>query len=308
MSETLLPCPFCGETNIKDRYVRDGRQVYCPSCHASAGPEFHGPKGDTNERADAAWNARAGSGDPAPSGNMPDQEGLHQIIYKHLYRCLDGGVVPDGFLTADLWKATEAAAAEITGAAPPVRSAASTVEPVPFAWVLPGDDTARDDGFIDARIDREGEFTKPLYTTPPNPVVAENATTETTARVRVWDEARGAHFLQDVPNSEPNCSKSSNGSPEPDAVRGIPEEALRELRILQNIGNANNANVQAAATRILAALSRPAHGGWEAALRQIMQRANESGAGEMALMDTIHAMHRLAADALARNDRGGGAS
>jgi hypothetical protein len=37
----------------------------------------------------------------------------------------------------------------------------------PFAWVLPGDDNARDDGWLDARIDRQGEFTKPLYTSAP---------------------------------------------------------------------------------------------------------------------------------------------
>jgi hypothetical protein len=35
-------------------------------------------------------------------------------------------------------------------------------EPKPFAWVLPGDDTARDDGFIDAMVIQQGEFSKPL--------------------------------------------------------------------------------------------------------------------------------------------------
>ena len=33
----------------------------------------------------------------------------------------------------------------------------------PVAWVLPGDDKERDGGWLDARIDDEGEFTKPLY-------------------------------------------------------------------------------------------------------------------------------------------------
>lgn len=33
----------------------------------------------------------------------------------------------------------------------------------PFCYVLPGDDNARDDGSLDARVTREGEFTQPLY-------------------------------------------------------------------------------------------------------------------------------------------------
>jgi hypothetical protein len=49
-------------------------------------------------------------------------------------------------------------------------------EPKPFAWVLPGDDTARDDGFIDAMVIEQGEFTKPLYTASAfETLAAENA-------------------------------------------------------------------------------------------------------------------------------------
>ena len=36
----------------------------------------------------------------------------------------------------------------------------------PFAWVLPGDDNVSFHGFIDARITREGEFTRPVFTHP----------------------------------------------------------------------------------------------------------------------------------------------
>jgi hypothetical protein len=36
----------------------------------------------------------------------------------------------------------------------------------PVAWIIPGDDNARADGSIDARISEEGEFTKPLYAQP----------------------------------------------------------------------------------------------------------------------------------------------
>lgn len=66
MSETmteLKPCPFCGSPHVADRYVRDGQQVFCTDCGASAPPAFHGPNGDTEERATNAWNRRA----PAPT-------------------------------------------------------------------------------------------------------------------------------------------------------------------------------------------------------------------------------------------------
>lgn len=36
----------------------------------------------------------------------------------------------------------------------------------PFAWTIPGDDTADMNGFVPAKIRREGEFTKPLYDSP----------------------------------------------------------------------------------------------------------------------------------------------
>lgn len=48
----------------------------------------------------------------------------------------------------------------------PVERAAST-DGEPVAWVIPGADTARDNGAIDAMAWSEGEFTRPLYATPP---------------------------------------------------------------------------------------------------------------------------------------------
>jgi hypothetical protein len=45
----------------------------------------------------------------------------------------------------------------------------------PYCWVLPGDDTANADGWIDARVSQEGEFTKPLYEAPPAPAQVEAA-------------------------------------------------------------------------------------------------------------------------------------
>lgn len=49
---------------------------------------------------------------------------------------------------------------ELTDPAP----AGEAVEPV--AWVIPGDDNANADGWIDCRADRWGEFTRPLYDRP----------------------------------------------------------------------------------------------------------------------------------------------
>ena len=58
-SVSLLPCPFCNGTHISDRHVRDGRQMFCVGCGASVASTYHGPAGDTLERARTAWNTRA---------------------------------------------------------------------------------------------------------------------------------------------------------------------------------------------------------------------------------------------------------
>jgi hypothetical protein len=62
---TVKPCPFCGSTNVKTAYVRDGRKAHCFDCFASGRPEFHGPKDmpSADERAIAAWNTRADEDD-----------------------------------------------------------------------------------------------------------------------------------------------------------------------------------------------------------------------------------------------------
>lgn len=51
---TLLPCPFCGNKNIRDCYIRDGREVYCNSC--SARVLAYNPEG--LEHASEKWNRR----------------------------------------------------------------------------------------------------------------------------------------------------------------------------------------------------------------------------------------------------------
>jgi len=55
--DEMLACPFCGGLpNL--RYIRDGYQMYCMKCGASAGPQYHGPNRDTIPRAKVAWNTR----------------------------------------------------------------------------------------------------------------------------------------------------------------------------------------------------------------------------------------------------------
>lgn len=93
----------------------------------------------------------------------------------------------------DYWQAVLAAASKwedraLLSAAPPPpapESAWRPIEPVPdeevaaalrnvfrtdspVAWVLPGDDTAKDGGWIDARITQWDEFSCPLYRGPPD--------------------------------------------------------------------------------------------------------------------------------------------
>jgi len=75
MSDILKPCPFCGSAHITDRYVRDGKQIFCPNCGASARSAFHGPDCDTLERAAANWNTRA-----APPAYEPMLAALEVLV------------------------------------------------------------------------------------------------------------------------------------------------------------------------------------------------------------------------------------
>lgn len=56
--EPLKACPFCGSGSPSVGIVRDGREVSCRECHASGPPKYHGPGGNTHERAITAWNKR----------------------------------------------------------------------------------------------------------------------------------------------------------------------------------------------------------------------------------------------------------
>lgn len=57
--DELKSCPFCNSEHVTDRYVRDGRQMFCIGCGASVAPSYHGPNNDTLKRAREAWNRRA---------------------------------------------------------------------------------------------------------------------------------------------------------------------------------------------------------------------------------------------------------
>lgn len=54
MSDELKPCPFCGGEKIRDRFIRDGRQVYCADCSASV-TAF---QPNATENARSLWNGR----------------------------------------------------------------------------------------------------------------------------------------------------------------------------------------------------------------------------------------------------------
>jgi Lar family restriction alleviation protein len=55
MESELKPCPFCGNTKIRDNeYIRDGRQVVCSGCGAST--QAYNPL--ANKKAKHLWNSR----------------------------------------------------------------------------------------------------------------------------------------------------------------------------------------------------------------------------------------------------------
>ena len=162
--------------------------------------------------------------------------------------------------------------------APPVRSAASTDEPV--AWIAfnaNGDRTGLSWDIDDTKYwERRGWTVKPLScaapTTSPNPVVAENATTETLPR-RVMAEGLGERLNASPDPFATQVKKALDRPPssEPDAVR----EALAECYLAgrgfdtPKISDERNAHSPQWAVALsvagvhMPALSRPAHGGWQ---------------------------------------------
>lgn len=78
--EALKGCPFCGGIDVSDRYVRDGRQMFCIGCGASVAATYHGPCGDTLERATEAWNTRAS---PDPAGVTLTLEEIARVLAQH---------------------------------------------------------------------------------------------------------------------------------------------------------------------------------------------------------------------------------
>lgn len=137
-------------------------------------------------------------------------------------------------------------------AAPPVRSAASTVEPV--AWQITDDNVVKsasvtlDSGVADIWR-KAGGTVRPLYAAPtvsPEPAKAACPHCDDTGDVHRAD----GEWLGSC-----GCK-----SPEPDAVR----EALEEICQYTDMRSGNgNSTINKLANDALAALSRPAHGGWE---------------------------------------------
>jgi hypothetical protein len=192
---------------------------------------------------------------------------------------LIGTVSPDD---SDEWK-------PLPPAALPARSAAIAAGPVE---VSPLDDTRN------PNVLRERRGWGAAPTTSPEPVL-------------------GKHFLSaaDVP---PEIIRDADDLPEPDAVRedyrSIADEiAKARSTFLDSWGTEDGILGKRALEQLLwdnkytfiealrlAALSRPAHGGWKAALEEIAAWANpEGGYGKAAA---------IARAALARNDRGGPAA
>jgi plasmid stability protein len=55
MPENLMPCPWCGSTNLIQWGIASSHWVRCDNCRGSVS----GPAGNTREQAAAAWNKRA---------------------------------------------------------------------------------------------------------------------------------------------------------------------------------------------------------------------------------------------------------
>jgi len=68
MPGDLKPCPFCGSTELRTDYIRDGSVVRCRKCMAE-GPAHFQP--DASVKAIAAWNRRA----PSEAGLVPPMPG-----------------------------------------------------------------------------------------------------------------------------------------------------------------------------------------------------------------------------------------
>lgn len=83
MDATLKPCPFCGGTAIAHSAIRDGREVFCSECRASA--RAYSP--DALRKAIEAWNRRVT--DPAL---LPD---LHDALDAALNMVEGDGMPPD---------------------------------------------------------------------------------------------------------------------------------------------------------------------------------------------------------------------
>jgi len=82
--EKLAPCPFCGESNTRVNYIRDGYRIGCNNCGAAGGARHHGKITDppAEVRAAEAWNRRTLSFPPAGQGEPSDAEAARAWLRK----------------------------------------------------------------------------------------------------------------------------------------------------------------------------------------------------------------------------------
>lgn len=69
----LLPCPFCGSSNVRCSPIRDGSNVQCRDCF-STGPAQFSP--NASAKAIEAWNWRALAANPPDPDSMNDKRAL----------------------------------------------------------------------------------------------------------------------------------------------------------------------------------------------------------------------------------------
>jgi hypothetical protein len=149
--------------------------------------------------------------------------------------------------------------------APPARSAAMTDdeamrrlsanEVACYRWP---DDTSEHKALRAAFMDGAASAAPTTSPEPPFDLAAFQREAETWETV---ESEQSSH--SEIPNHL-NCSKSSNGSPEPDAVRTSGKALVKQLRsTMHRLNGQAYSSLLSQLNEFEAVLSRPAHGGWQ---------------------------------------------
>lgn len=323
MSEKLLPCPFCGgEPSVQPAGKVRRYAIYC------AGEECFGPATTAGTEIDATvqWNTRSGVAPQVPDGwilvprELTAENGAKAALigeFSEDITVLDehgeeqDASVPVSWDTIKsihrvmvrLFDTQRALSKDV---APPAQSAAIAAEPV-------ADIIERCAQVAVAMTQKWGD--------PDGNNYQQGAQDQ---GIRIIHQIRALKDAAPTTSPEPNCSKSSNGSPEPDAVRPeilrIIREAARKFHVFadepdfRERDKLRSKTTDEAADAILAALSRPAHGGWEDIIERCAKIAEDyeglgmetsqyeqGGSANIARNDIAKAIRALAHT---RNDRG----